>query len=210
LARKYDPIVHTDDCGDLITDDWDKEVSRFIERSLIIETTRFNIKVRKLDGYNDWDPRHTILIVKGLISGMLDAHLDYQIAADEFAFDLSDPIAFERSVADCFSAYGWNARVTKPSGDQGADVIAEKRRFRVLTQCKLYSTPVGNSAVQDAVAALHFERAHVAVVVTDNEYTESARQLAEASGVVLLHHTQLPALLHGIEENAEDCYAETA
>jgi restriction system protein len=81
--------------------------------------------------------------------------------------------------------------MTKGSGDQGADVIAEKGGIRVVVQCKWYSQPVGNAAVQEAYAAKAHERTDYAFVVTNNAYTKSAKQLAASTGVGLLHANDL-------------------
>ena len=40
--------------------------------------------------------------------------------------------------------------VTKSSGDQGVDIIAYKHRKKYGIQCKYYTYPVGNKAVQDS------------------------------------------------------------
>ena len=42
--------------------------------------------------------------------------------------------------------------VTKSSGDQGVDIIAYKHRKKYGIQCKYYTYPVGNKAVQEAYA----------------------------------------------------------
>ena len=62
----------------------------------------------------------------------------------------------------------------------------------VVLQCKLYSKPVGNAAVQEAGMAFH--KASHAAVVSNAAFTRQARELASASGVVLLHHEQLTDL----------------
>lgn len=104
------------------------------------------------------------------------------------------PIEYEnlvtRSLVDC----GWDARVTVASGDQGIDVIAEKSGIKVVIQCKLYSSNVGNAAVQEIIAGQIFENADFAAVVSNVDYTKSARQLASSSRVFLLHHDQLEEL----------------
>jgi restriction system protein len=69
------------------------------------------------------------------------------------------------------------------------DIIAERDGKRIVVQCKFYSKPVGNKAVQEAAARLH-ERA-VAIVVSNAAYTKAARQLAGTTGVILLHHDDL-------------------
>jgi restriction system protein len=105
-----------------------------------------------------------------------------------------DPIEYEQMVADTLADLGWQARLTKASGDQGIDVIAEMRGKRVVIQCKRYATSIGNSAVQEVFAGKSFEYADYAAVVTNAEFTRSARQLADTTHVILLHHDELSKL----------------
>lgn len=103
-----------------------------------------------------------------------------------------DPIQFEHYCADLLNSTGWNARVTQASGDQGIDVIAQHGNVKAVFQCKKYSQPVGNAAVQEIIAGKAFEQAHVAAVVTNATYTTSAKQLASTTGVHLLHFSEVP------------------
>ena len=103
------------------------------------------------------------------------------------------PIDFEHGCADLLNQNGWVARVTQASGDQGIDVIATYGNVKAVFQVKKYSQPVGNSAVQEIIAGKAFEQAHVAAVVTNATYTASAKQLANATGVFLLHYSELPS-----------------
>lgn len=81
---------------------------------------------------------------------------------------------------------------TKASGDQGVDLIVSIKDGKTIAiQCKLYSTPVGNDAVQQVIAGRIFYKCDMAAVVTNNTYTQSAIELASASGVALLHYSQL-------------------
>jgi len=105
-----------------------------------------------------------------------------------------DPMQYEGLVADSLRDLGWETRLTKGSGDQGIDVIADMRETKVVIQCKLYSNPVGNSAVQEAIAGMRFEDADYAAVVSNASFTSAARQLATTAGVFLLHHEQLEKL----------------
>ena len=101
------------------------------------------------------------------------------------------PLEFERRCADYLKLSGWAADTTAGSGDQGVDVIAEKRGVRVVLQCKLYSRPVGNKAVQEALAGKMYAGATCAAVVTNARFTPSACNLADRTGVMLLHYTDL-------------------
>jgi restriction system protein len=105
-----------------------------------------------------------------------------------------DPIDYEQMVADSLTDLGWVTRLTKASGDEGIDVIAEMRGKRVVIQCKRYASPIGNSAAQEVFAGKSFEDADYAAVVTNTEFTRSARQLADTTQVVLLHHDELSKL----------------
>ena len=80
------------------------------------------------------------------------------------------------------------------TGDQGADLIADMGGCRVVIQCKFYSRPVGNKAVQEAHAAIGFHAGDCAAVVSNASFTRAAKQLADANGVLLLHHDQLADL----------------
>jgi hypothetical protein len=107
-----------------------------------------------------------------------------------FSNDMS-PNEFETFCADELRRVGWNAYVTKRSRDQGVDVVADKNGVRVVVQCKLYSRPVGNKAVQEIAAARTHEQAEYAVVASNNKYTPDAEQLASTTKVLLLHYTDL-------------------
>lgn len=75
-------------------------------------------------------------------------------------------------------------QVTKASGDQGIDIIATKGK-KYGIQCKYYSGAVGNKAVQEAYAGSKFYGCDVAVVMTNNTFTKSAKELAEKLSVEL-------------------------
>ncbi len=81
--------------------------------------------------------------------------------------------------------------MTAVTGDQGADVLAERNGVRLVLQCKLYNQPVGNKAVQEVYAARNFQGCDIAAVVSNAAFTPSARQIAATTGVHLLHHDQL-------------------
>ena len=49
-----------------------------------------------------------------------------------------DPLEFERRCAEAMQLSGWTALTTRSTGDQGVDVLAEKRGVKVVLQCKLY------------------------------------------------------------------------
>lgn len=76
-------------------------------------------------------------------------------------------------------------KVTQSSGDQGIDIIAFKHRKKYGIQCKYYTHPVGNKAVQEAYAGANFYDCDKAVVMTNITFTKSATQLAQKLDVEL-------------------------
>lgn len=79
-----------------------------------------------------------------------------------------------------------NVELTKSSGDHGADLVIRKLEYSAVVQLKLYTTPVGNKAVQEAYTAKqHYHVGH-AFVVTNSSYTRAAYEVAETTGVMLL------------------------
>lgn len=108
------------------------------------------------------------------------------------------PIEYERYIASKLKGIGFDTRVTKGSGDQGVDVLAVRAGLSFAIQCKMYSHPVGNSAVQEVYAGKEFYNTNYGVVVTNASFTKSARQLANKNHIILLHDTQLDELLRYI------------
>ncbi len=84
-----------------------------------------------------------------------------------------------------------NCQKTKATGDQGVDLIVEVGEKKIAVQCKLYSYPVGNDAVQEVFSGKSFYNCDMAIVVTNSSYTRSAFELAKQLGVKLLHHNEL-------------------
>lgn len=101
-------------------------------------------------------------------------------------FDYMTGEDFEVFVAQILKKIGFiNIQLTKGSGDQGVDIIAERDSIKYAIQCKRYSQPVGNNAVQEVFAGKSFYHCHVGAVVTNNYFTKSAKELAKENGIVL-------------------------
>lgn len=99
--------------------------------------------------------------------------------------DMMNGSEFEYFVCELYKKMGYKAEVTKQSGDQGLDVIVEKGDKRIGVQAKCYSGTVGNLAVQEAVAGKNYYHCDKVVVVTNNYFTPSAKELAHSNDVVL-------------------------
>lgn len=95
--------------------------------------------------------------------------------------DLMNGNEFEHFICELFNKMGYKSNVTKQSGDQGLDVIAVKNGKRIGIQAKCYSYTVGNSAVQEVVAGKNFYHCDKVLVITNNYFTSSAKELAQVN-----------------------------
>ena len=116
------------------------------------------------------------------------------------AYDTMEGHDFEYYCADLLRKDGFsNVEVTRGSGDQGIDILAEKSGIRYGIQCKCYSNNIGNSAVQQAFAGKTFYHCHIAAVLTNRYFTRSAKQLAEQNQVLLWDRDELKRLVQNAE-----------
>ena len=107
-----------------------------------------------------------------------------------------DGYDFEKYSAVLLEKNGFkNVQVTQCSGDFGVDIIAFKDDIKYAIQCKKYSSPVGVKAVQEVIASKAMNDCHVAVVLTNNSFTNSAKQLAKKNNVLLWDNTKLNELI---------------
>ena len=198
LARKRTQLITKDDYGDIDDIKWRKEIAKFV-----------NTKIGTV-------PREIAMSGEGekkIIPGNEVADIIDQVAIEgqqeeqslfEYSDDI-DGIEYEHFCADILRKSGWYSDVSKASNDQGVDIIAEKNGVRVAIQCKKYSNPVGNKAVQEVIAGKHHYGADEAVVVTNSSFTRSAKQLAQSTDVILLHHSDLTGFdsIFGLSEKQE-------
>lgn len=121
-------------------------------------------------------------------------HLTVLIYDDIYApkfYQKMTPREFEYYCAEILVQHKWIAHVTQASRDQGIDVIAEKNGMRIIIQCKKYTKPVGNFAVQEVAAALAYKNAHRGIVVATSGFTSAAIELAECNNILLLDYRDL-------------------
>lgn len=177
LTRNLDRAIKKNDYGAILVDTTEDALAEFIasidlDKSLIDVSEARDLVFEQLD-----------LGKRRAIAGGFDAN-DIPI----------DGHSFEKWVAEALQGFGWQAEVTRGSGDQGIDVIAEKNGRRIGLQCKLYSQPVGNKAIQEAHAGKVFHGLDAAGVISNATFTSSAKDLANVTGVKLLSHQHIPDL----------------
>lgn len=131
-------------------------------------------------GKVSYDSSHSILEA---VDNMSSHGLDFEL----FTVDLLKKNGFEE------------AKATQGSGDYGIDVIAKKDGISYAIQCKCYSKPVGNKAVQEAYSGKSFYDCMIAVVFTNNYFTKAAKETAQRTNVLLWDRTKLIEFINNAE-----------
>jgi restriction system protein len=167
-----------DDYGRLVDSGWSKEIAYYYDH-VIPEHLRTD---------------HGLSDVAGLIEQEIRKLPESTIEQWTMANAIATGEEFEHFLSGQLEASGWSVRHTGRSGDQGADLVAEKSGVSVALQCKLHAQPVGNKAVQEALAAQRYYATDHAAVVSNAAFTKSAVQLARSADVLLLHPSDLDAL----------------
>jgi restriction system protein len=183
LARRRISLVTIDHYGIPDTKAWDRELRSFIKK--VIAPALRDEDLRLIAPEGDRAGALALLIDERVSTR--SAELETEL---EFDPDMT-PAEFEQWCAAGLARLGWRTRTVGGSGDQGADVIAERGGRRAVIQCKLYQSPVGNKAVQEAYAAMTHYSADLAAVVTSSGFTPSARRLSATTGVVLVLHSEI-------------------
>ena len=93
---------------------------------------------------------------------------------------------FEYFCADLLKESGFtNVKVTRGSGDFGADILANKDGISYAIQCKCYDKPIGVKAVQEIYAGRDYYDCMVGAVMTNQYFTDPAAELARKLKIML-------------------------
>ena len=110
--------------------------------------------------------------------------------------DTMDGQNFEIVLKHYFEKLGYKVSTTPTSNDYGADLVMKKHGKITIVQAKRYKHSVGNSAVQEIVAAKAYYKADKCMVVINSYFTKNARFLANANNVELWDRDQLMQLIY--------------
>ena len=105
---------------------------------------------------------------------------------------------FEIFLQQMFNNLGYQVENLRHTHDQGADLIMSKFGERIVVQAKRYSGNVGNSAIQEIVAAIKHYKASRGMVVTTSYFTPSAIELAKSNNIDLIDRDKLAELIDRI------------
>ncbi|MGD9509218.1 MAG: restriction endonuclease [Geminicoccaceae bacterium] len=183
LRRKRRQLLRPDDYGLVDPSRWEREAGYFLDRVVPASLTGRDAAVVREDR-----ARFRARLETALATQEPDAS-----ARERFA-GVRTGQEFEYFCARELERAGWRVALTEATGDQGADLVAERGPDRLVVQCKLLGRPVGNGAVQEVAAARSHRQGNRALVVSNQRFTASCTELAAANGVELLHWSELARL----------------
>ena len=109
-------------------------------------------------------------------------------------------VEFEVYIAKRMRAAGFEVAGTPATGDQGADLIANKGGLKYIIQAKRYQGTVGNKAVQEVISALSFYGGDEGWVITNSTFTPSAVALAQKAHIKLIDGSDLRTVFQNKSE----------
>lgn len=154
--------------------------------------------------YTYWKNKH--FIKNNVKENLINSVNSTPVSVYDFSkpYDTMEGHEFEYFCADILRKNGYSdVEVTKGSGDQGIDIISIKDGVKYGIQCKCYSNDIGNKAVQEAYSGKTFYNCHVAVVLTNRYFTQSAKELAEKNNVLLWDRNYLENLISNAKESSD-------
>ena len=188
LLLKATQKLYYDDYNVFVVDDFEREFSYFVKRVLSPETEEFHLMY---------------LLAKGLFRCILKQNginsLE-EIKTKEISdkLNICSGVDYENYIENILLGKGFKVHRTPITGDQGVDLIAVKDNIKYAIQCKYYSKPVGNKAVQEIIAGKDFYKCDIGIVVSNNSFTKSAVVLAQNSHILLSNEN---SIICDIEKN---------
>jgi len=102
---------------------------------------------------------------------------------------------FEIFMVKLFEKLGYDPTVTNRSKDYGCDMMLQQGEYRIAVQAKRSESELDFTSVQRVLGSLKKYNAQLAIVVTNNKFIFSAKQLAKIKDVVLIDRKKLLDLI---------------
>lgn len=180
LCRKFKQTHYADDYGKTIENGWYREIQYFIENVMVDELS-------SIDGLDMGRIVHNIDTYINEVINNEDTNNETIYKKE----DIKTGIDYENFVENILNNADFNVSRTPTTGDQGVDLIVTKNNIKIAVQCKFYSKPVGNKAVQEVIAGKDFYECEYACVVSNNTFTTAAKKLASVSNVKLVNEDNI-------------------
>ncbi len=108
-----------------------------------------------------------------------------------------DPWVFENETAELFRRVGYEAKVTKGSGDGGIDIVLFKDGKCHVVQCKRYKTKVGPSVCRELFGVIKAGGFRSGFIVCPSGFSEKAWEFSRRKPITLVGAKRMLEMLDG-------------
>lgn len=114
--------------------------------------------------------------------------------------DKLNPNLFKASIAAIFTKQGYDVMLLPNANNKGVDVIVKKENENYLIQAKQSKSLIGNDATQEILVAkkyfeYKFKVQFKLIIVTNNEYSSSAKIFANLNDIKLYNRNELEKMV---------------
>ena len=102
---------------------------------------------------------------------------------------------FELFVIELFEKLGYSSTVTNRSKDYGCSIMFQQGDYRIAVQTKRSESELTFTSVQRVLDSLKKYDAQLAIVITNNKFISSAKQLAKIKNITLIDRKKLLDLI---------------
>jgi restriction system protein len=114
---------------------------------------------------------------------------------------------FEKAITRILKTRGFDARITKASGDGGVDIeIFANGRLDTVVQCKRYKSACGPSVVRELYGAMLHAGATRAVLICLGGFSAAAKEFAAGKRIRLVDSKRL---IEFRNSGADDLFGES-
>ncbi|MSS86039.1 MAG: hypothetical protein CK526_00085 [Thaumarchaeota archaeon] len=117
------------------------------------------------------------------------------ISSDLSLLDNTSGREFELFIIDLFEKLGYSSTVTNRSKDNGFSILLKQGEYIIAVQAKRSESELSFTSVQRALDSLKKYNTQFAIVVTNNKFLSSAKQLAKIKSVSLIDRKKLLDLI---------------
>lgn len=126
--------------------------------------------------------------------------LDTDVQEQLIEIDNLEGVQFEEYIGHLLKKIGFtNVKVTKYSGDFGADVIAEKDNIKYAFQCKRFNSVIGPKPIGEVLRGMKKYNCEKGIVITNNYFTKQAIEEGKVCDIELWDRDKLSHLIQNIK-----------
>lgn len=193
LQIKHKQTIYKDDYGNTVDKGWKKEL-KYFARTMLVPTleTQWSTSITEDEDFlalirpNEFGYEKLIALLNIIYLNIQEEHETITLSQE-----IKTGIDYEHYIEQILQQNNFDVTRTPATGDQGVDLIVSKNNQRIAIQCKYYSKPVGNKAVQEVASGKDFYSCQYACVVSNNTFTPAARKLATSLNIALLNEDNL-------------------